>query len=116
MSLYVFAVSTESDLPDTRLLNLIKGRARFSAIYCDPETKDICRHLSASLCIPLFTESELCSRGDGESDRAYTLRIKKCGHSLCEKSENSILFVSPEKAMRLCEFKKEPVPGFIQVL
>ncbi len=116
MSLYVFALDGEKGIPDKELLNLLCARIGFNKILCAPECAFAGKDVSSRLKIPHQTLEGLLEISPDESERGFSLRIKKEKDILLQKEEHSILLLPLNTAKALCGLKTVPCAGYSEVL
>ena len=111
MSLYVFALDGKNGLPDKELLNLLSAR-----IFSPPECACLGKEVSLCLNIPFQTLESLSEMLPDESERAFSLRIKKEKDILLQKEEHSILLLPLNTAKAFCGLNTTPCAGYSEVL
>lgn len=116
MSLYVFALDGKNGLPDKELLNLLCARIGFNRIFCAPECAFAGKDISFCLRIPHQTLENLSEILSDESERAFSLRIKKEKDILLQKEEHSILLLPLNTAKVFCGLNTVPCAGYSEVL
>lgn len=116
MSLYVFALDGKNGAPDTRLLSLICARIGFNRIFCAPECAFAGKDISFCLNIPFQTLESLSEISPDESERGFSLRIKKEKDILLQKEEHSILLLPLNTAKAFCGLNTTPCAGYSEVL
>ena len=116
MSLYVFALDGKNGAPDTRLLSLICARIGFNKIFCAPECAFAGKDISFCLNIPFQILESLSEISPDESERGFSLRIKKEKDILLQKEEHSILLLPLNTAKAFCGLNTDPCAGYSEVL
>lgn len=116
MSLYVFALDGKNGAPDTRLLSLICARVSFNKIFCAPECAFAGKDISFCLRIPFQILESLSEISPDESERGFSLRIKKEKDILLQKEEHSILLLPLNTAKVFCGLNTVPCAGYSEVL
>lgn len=116
MSLYVFALDGKNGLPDTRLLSLICARIGFNKIFCAPECAFAGKDISFCLRIPFQILESLSEISPDESERGFSLRIKKEKDILLQKEEHSILLLPLNTAKVFCGLNTVPCAGYSEVI
>ena len=116
MSLYVFALDGKNGAPDTRLLSLICARIGFNRIFCAPECAFAGKDISFCLNIPFQIVESLSEISPDESERGFSLRIKKEKDILLQKEEHSILLLPLNTAKAFCGLNTVPCAGYSEVL
>ncbi|MBO5981957.1 MAG: hypothetical protein J6Q24_05880 [Clostridia bacterium] len=116
MSLYVFALDGEKGLPDKELLNLLCARIGFNNIFCAPECAFAGKDISSCLKIPYRTLESLSEISPDESERGFSLRIKKEKDILLQKEEHSVLLLPLNTAKVFCGLNTAPCAGYSEVL
>ncbi|MBO7245799.1 MAG: hypothetical protein J6V56_03450 [Clostridia bacterium] len=116
MSLYVFALDGKNGAPDTRLLSLICARVSFNKIFCAPECAFAGKDISFCLRIPFQILESLSEISPEESERTFSLRIKKEKDILLQKEEHSILLLPLNTAKVFCGLKTVPCAGYSEVI
>jgi hypothetical protein len=116
MSLYVFALDGKNGAPDTRLLSLICARIGFNRILCAPECAFAGKDISFCLNIPFQILESLSEISPDESERGFSLRIKKEKDILLQKEEHSILLLPLNTAKVFCGLNTDPCAGYSEVL
>lgn len=116
MSLYVFALDGKNGAPDTRLLSLICARIGFNRIFCAPECAFAGKDISFCLNIPFQILESLSEISPDESERGFSLRIKKEKDILLQKEEHNILLLPLNTAKVFCGLNTVPCAGYSEVL
>ena len=116
MSLYVFALDGKNGAPDTRLLSLICARIGFNRIFCAPECAFAGKDISFCLNIPFQILESLSEISPDESERGFSLRIKKEKDILLQKEEHSILLLPLNTAKAFCGLNTVPCAGYSEVI
>ena len=116
MSLYVFALDGKNGLPDKELLNLLCARIGFNKIISPPECTCLGKEVSLCLNIPFYISESLSEISQGESERAFLLRIERQKGTLLQNEEQTILLLPLNTAKAFCGLNTVPCAGYSEVL
>lgn len=116
MALYIFTVKEKDGVPDNRLLALIGGRVKYENVFFCPECASAGRDMALFLGAACTEKISLALKGENETEREYTVRIKKEGGTLAALNGNNILLLPPENVKILCGLKKTPPHGYSEVI